>query len=219
MTQRKRSPADSVSEDASKIKLLAAIVENAPVAIYMKDPDGVYLYSNPVDFELSGSAEVVGKTDHELFPESLATEFRREDLIAMQSETPTDFTSTIQMGGEQRTFKKVKFPICADSGELLGVCGVALDITDNLAEQRARAAEEIRVRSNRPFQRLFATLTPQEARTAELLIEGLSDREIAESLHLTPDTVRHHVSHVLKKLRKQSRTQAVISLLRHRNRQ
>lgn len=66
------------------------------------------------------------------------------------------------------------------------------------------------------FDRLLFSLTPQELRVLELLARGLSDSEIAESLHLEGDTVRHHVSHMLKKLRKRSRTQAVIALLNHR---
>ena len=67
------------------------------------------------------------------------------------------------------------------------------------------------------FDRLLSTLTPQELRVLELLALGLSDSEIAESLHLEGDTIRHHVSHMLKKLRKSSRTQAVIALLNHRD--
>jgi DNA-binding NarL/FixJ family response regulator len=66
------------------------------------------------------------------------------------------------------------------------------------------------------FGRLLATLTPQEARVLELLVRGHSDSEIAGILHLAADTVRHHVSRILKKLRKRSRTQVAIEMLRYK---
>jgi DNA-binding CsgD family transcriptional regulator/tetratricopeptide (TPR) repeat protein len=45
-----------------------------------------------------------------------------------------------------------------------------------------------------------ARLTEREAEVAELLAKGLSNREIAAELFLTPKTVGHHVSAVLAKL-------------------
>jgi PAS domain S-box-containing protein len=218
MTEWEQPPADSVSEDAAKIRLLANIVEHAPIPIFMKDPDGVYLYSNGVNFQLTGSPEVVGKTDHELFPEALAAQHRSEDLAAMESDSLTESTSVVEISGEPRVFKKLKFPIHDGRGEVVGVCGIALDITDSLSEQQARDEQEERATAAKPFERLLATLTPQEAVIAELLIQGFSDHQIAKTIHLEPNTVRHHVSHVLKKLRKQSRTQAVIEMLRFRER-
>ena len=53
-----------------------------------------------------------------------------------------------------------------------------------------------------------AGLTPREVEVLRLLAEGLSDREIAESLVLSPRTVGWHVTHLLTKLDVQSRTAA-----------
>jgi DNA-binding NarL/FixJ family response regulator len=49
-----------------------------------------------------------------------------------------------------------------------------------------------------------------------LLAQGMSDREIAEELSLSPRTVGGHVTHLLGKLGVDSRTAAVAYALRHR---
>jgi DNA-binding NarL/FixJ family response regulator len=57
-------------------------------------------------------------------------------------------------------------------------------------------------------------LTPREEQVLQLLVEGLSNKEIATRLHLTEGTVRNHVSRVIAKLQANDRTQAVIAALR-----
>ncbi|MCW2960670.1 MAG: DNA-binding response regulator [Thermoleophilia bacterium] len=52
-------------------------------------------------------------------------------------------------------------------------------------------------------------LTPRERDVLELLGDGLSNIAIAARLELAPETVRHHVSGVLRKLEATSRTEAV----------
>ena len=50
-------------------------------------------------------------------------------------------------------------------------------------------------------------LTPSERRVAELAAEGLSNREIAQSLFLTVKTVEGHLTHAYRKLDVHSRTE------------
>ncbi len=58
-------------------------------------------------------------------------------------------------------------------------------------------------------------LTQREREILALLVEGLSDREIAASLFLSPRTVGWHVTHLLTKLDVPSRTEAMAAALRH----
>lgn len=208
----------SVPEGTACLALLAQIVENSPIPIFLKDPHGTYLYVNAAyaDMDAAPVIEIVGRTDSELYTDEIADALRKDDLLAMMAPGPVESTQPFEVDGGERRFRIVKFPIHSDSGEILGVCGMALDITDTLLEEKSREAERKHRIAALPFERLLASLTPQEARVAELLLIGLSDKEIAEALHVTEDTVRHHVSHLLKKLRKSSRTQAVIALMRSR---
>lgn len=83
-----------------------------------------------------------------------------------------------------------------------------------LGEFQRLATEETRRRP--PPSKDLATepLTPREEEVLELLVEGLSNREIAARLHLTEGTVRNYVSRIIGKLQANDRTQAVIAALR-----
>jgi DNA-binding NarL/FixJ family response regulator len=52
-------------------------------------------------------------------------------------------------------------------------------------------------------------LSARQAEVLGLLAEGLSNAEIARRLFLTPKTVEHHVGAILRKLRVNSRAEAV----------
>ncbi len=57
-------------------------------------------------------------------------------------------------------------------------------------------------------------LTPRERETLGLLVEGLTNREIARALDVTPRTVKFHVSALLSKLGVDNRTEASIEAIR-----
>jgi DNA-binding NarL/FixJ family response regulator len=57
-------------------------------------------------------------------------------------------------------------------------------------------------------------LTEREADVLHLLAQGHSNKDIARHLHITEDTVKSHVRHILSKLGVQSRTQAALYALR-----
>ncbi len=52
-------------------------------------------------------------------------------------------------------------------------------------------------------------LTPRQSEVLRMLERGRSTREIADDLHLSPETVRNHVRHVLRGLGVHSRLEAV----------
>ncbi|MBN1955236.1 MAG: winged helix-turn-helix transcriptional regulator [Anaerolineae bacterium] len=59
-----------------------------------------------------------------------------------------------------------------------------------------------------------ATLTPREEKVLRLLSEGLSNKEIARALSISPRTVNFHLDNVYSKMGVHSRTEAVIHALR-----
>ena len=61
---------------------------------------------------------------------------------------------------------------------------------------------------------LSLALTPRELDVLRLAAEGLSNKEIARRLFVTPRTVNYHLDHVYAKLGVNSRTEAVVAALR-----
>jgi DNA-binding NarL/FixJ family response regulator len=56
----------------------------------------------------------------------------------------------------------------------------------------------------------LGTLTGQESRILELLAEGLTNRQIAERMHLAEKTIKNYVSNLLAKLGMSRRTEAAV---------
>ena len=75
-------------------------------------------------------------------------------------------------------------------------------------EQRRRAKDW---REN--VQAVWEGLTPRKREVLRLLTEGLSNREIAEHLHIVEKTVEKHIGEILHKLGVASRTEAVLWVL------
>ena len=57
-------------------------------------------------------------------------------------------------------------------------------------------------------------LTDREEKVMELIIEGLSNNEIANKLDVSVNTIKTHLRHVYKKLNADNRTQASVTYLK-----
>jgi PAS domain S-box-containing protein len=126
---------------------LATLVDTIPDLIWLKDADGVYLACNRRFEQFFGAREeaIVGHTDHDFVPRELADFFREHDLKAMAAGGPSlneewlDFAET----GEHLLVETIKTPMRDRSGQLVGVLGIARDITRRRqAEIELRNSEE-----------------------------------------------------------------------------
>jgi DNA-binding CsgD family transcriptional regulator len=89
---------------------------------------------------------------------------------------------------------------------------VALDIFERLgaAPWAQRARTELRASGETARKRhpsTLARLTPQELQVAQFVAEGLSNKEVAAQLFLSPRTIDSHLRNVFAKLGITSRTQ------------
>jgi DNA-binding NarL/FixJ family response regulator len=58
-------------------------------------------------------------------------------------------------------------------------------------------------------------LTPRETQTLRLVAMGLSNKEIADALKISVETVKEHVQNMLRKISLNDRTQAAVWAIRH----
>lgn len=77
-------------------------------------------------------------------------------------------------------------------------------------------AAQVLVQSARQPPQLGQDLTAREREVLALLVNGMTNKEIAKELTLSMGTVRLHVSNILSKLRASNRTEAATLALQHK---
>jgi DNA-binding NarL/FixJ family response regulator len=90
--------------------------------------------------------------------------------------------------------------------------GDAIVVDKNLLQQAAKKAARIETKTDQGenSQILTKNLTRQELEVLRLIAAGLTNNEIASTLHISYNTVKSHVSSVYQKLKVTDRTQAAI---------
>ncbi len=126
---------------------LTTLVKSIPDLVWVKDPEGVYLACNPRFEKLYGApeADILGRTDYDFVDRETADHFREHDRRALAAGQPSineewlDFAD----GGERILVETVKTPLVDRDSRLIGVLGIARDITQRRQiENELRASEE-----------------------------------------------------------------------------
>jgi DNA-binding CsgD family transcriptional regulator len=134
-----------------------------------------------------------------------ATTYFEESLALSAAALPFDLARIHLLYGEhlrrerRRTDSRVQFRAALDGFERFGAEPWA---------ERARA--ELRASGETARRRdpsTTAQLTPQELQIARFVAEGLSNKEVAAQLFLSPRTIDSHLRNVFSKLAISSRTQ------------
>jgi PAS domain S-box-containing protein len=160
-----------------------------PVPSYVLDTAGVVRWINPAAERLLGDVRgrhftsVVG-------PEDRA---RAKELFARKVLGTTAATETsgvfVSNDGTRVALEVSAVPLMGGE-RVVGVFGL---LTDTLQEASAPPAH----------------LTPRQAEVLGLLEQGRSTKQIAQELHLSTETVKNHVRHLLRALGVNSRLEAV----------
>jgi two-component system, cell cycle sensor histidine kinase and response regulator CckA len=121
-----------------------AIFEAAQDAIFIKDRSLRYTQVNPAMERLfdQPAADLIGKTDKDLFGATTGARIRAEDRRVLRGAVVVE-ANTRLVRGEPRVFHVVKVPLHDDAGQVVGVCGIARDISDlKQTEEALKESEE-----------------------------------------------------------------------------
>lgn len=166
-----------------------------PVPCYVLDTDGIVRWLNPAAELLLGDVRgrhftsVVGAED----------QARARELFARKVLGTTSATEAtgvlVSSEGTRLTLEISAVPLVGGE-RVVGVFGLLTGASD----------EET---STPPTH-----LTPRQAEVLRLLEQGLSTKQIAQELHLSPETVKNHVRLLLRALGVNSRLEAVAAVRR-----
>ncbi|MEW6235035.1 MAG: PAS domain-containing protein [Candidatus Omnitrophota bacterium] len=127
--------------------LYQSLVENLPQNIFRKDMKGRFTFANRNFCSALGRSldEIVGKTDYDFYPPSLAEKYSRDDRRVIECGGTFETVEENQNpGGETTYVQVVKTPIYNAVGETIGVQGIFWDVSEKrrVEETLARGKEE-----------------------------------------------------------------------------
>ncbi len=127
--------------------LFHAFMDNAPFAGYIKDREGRYrFYNKHLQDRFGVDAEQwFGLSDHEVWSQETAEQFRAHDLSVWAGGVPVEFpeVSHSEDGTTVTHWRSVKFPIQTHAGETM-LAGLSIDISAEMQkrEELERALHE-----------------------------------------------------------------------------
>lgn len=155
-----------------------AIIDMAPMPVYVKDDTYRYVFANAQADDLAGQrkGQLLGKTDEVIMAPEAMSRTRTVDREILENDTTYEATETLVIGGIERTFQTVKFPLHDEDGRANAVCGISTDVTaqedalrlrDELAAAQQQAIDELRLSRQETVERLTKAIELHDLSTGE----------------------------------------------------
>jgi putative two-component system response regulator len=155
-----------------------AIIDMAPMPVYVKDENLRYVFANAQADDLAGQerGQLLGQTDKAIMASEALPHTRAVDRRILEKGTIYKAEETLEIGGVERTFKTVKFPLLNEAGRPTAICGISTDITaqkealrlrDELAAAQQQAIDELRSSRLETVERLARAIEFHDSSTGE----------------------------------------------------
>ena len=128
---------------------LQAMLDHSPSLIFLKDLQGSYLDVNQ-QFERTSHLtrqDIIGKTDHDIFPPEQANAFRANDLKVLEAGRSLEFEEVALHDDGPHTSIVSKFPLRRLDGTPYAICGITTDITERKQAEEMLQASDAFVRA------------------------------------------------------------------------
>jgi PAS domain S-box-containing protein len=166
------------------------LLEHVNVPSYVLDASGVIRWLNPAAQKIVG--EVAGRQFTSVVaPEETGRAREQFALKIVGAATVTDGSFIIIGSDGDRVGVEISSVPLRRGEHVVGVFGQVTDL----------------VEVPHPHEEL--PLTPRQAEVLDLLERGLTTRQMAAELHLSVETVRNHIRHILRAIGAHSRLEAV----------
>ena len=146
---------------------LHTLLDTIPDLIWLKNRDGIYLLCNPMFERFFGAKEeeIIGKSDYDFVDKELADFFRKNDRLAMESAALSINEEWVSFAddGHRALLETIKTPMLDEKGNLLGVLGIARDITErNKHEERIEQLSHLYAALSHCNKAIVRSSTPEE---------------------------------------------------------
>ena len=121
-----------------------AILENVPALVFMKDIEGRYLLVNDRWEDIFGIRveDAIGRTEQDLFEQAeFLEDLRLHDREVLATQKAKSYEERVTLGGQERVFAAVKFPLTDSQGNAYAVGGMATEITERIRQSEAIEAQ------------------------------------------------------------------------------
>ena len=108
-----------------------AIFETTEDCIFIKDHTLRYTHVNPAMERLfeRPTSELIGRTEREIFGEEISNVIQDVDIRVLNGEL-VEGEQTRLVNGTPVTFSEIRMPMADSSGSIIGLCGIARNVTD-----------------------------------------------------------------------------------------
>ena len=217
ISERKQAEIDLKDREAR----YRTLFESLPIPVFTKDRDGRYTSFNAEESKYWAKSPI-GHTDHELLPSEIADGLREDDLHVMETGEPWYGEELFQSPTKLYHSLARKVPLYDGSGNVVGILGASLDITERKQAEMELLESEERYRDlvdnsqelicTHDLEGNILSVNPWAAKTLGYKPEVLLRKNIVD--FLTPDTQTGFQAY-LDEIQKTGRAQGEMMVLTH----